>query len=188
MARIGTAIVLVPSPEPGVHTFPQAIPLRQVPPWDPCIQPVQYPIEHHPVVLSRPSSMLWLFWRQQVFHFFPLFLCHFMSFHSSILPLFLFGEYHLFEDTREYHKVIPVNKIPPGGAGGDFIYRLLFFAELVPISHDKDEQDDDRQDIRDIEPHGPGEAHPRSFVGLAEEVFPAPASSGGAEQDIEQGA
>ena len=53
MARIGTAIVLVPSPEPGVHTFPQAIPLRQVPPWDPCIQPVQYPIEHHPVVLSR---------------------------------------------------------------------------------------------------------------------------------------
>ncbi len=62
--------LLAPSLEPGVHTFPRAIPLRPVPPWDPCIQPVQYPIEHHPVVFSRPSSMLWLFRRQQLFHFF----------------------------------------------------------------------------------------------------------------------
>ena len=50
--------LLAPSPEPGVHTFPRAIPLRQVPPWDLCIQPVQYPIERHPVVFSRPPSML----------------------------------------------------------------------------------------------------------------------------------
>ena len=75
----------------------------------------------------------------------------------------------------------------PRRSRGYFICGLLFFTELVPISHDKDEQDDDRQDIRDIEPHGPGEAHACPFVGLAEEVFPAPASSGGAEQDIEQG-
>ena len=62
--------LLAPSPEPGIHAFPRAILLRQVPPWDSCIQSVQYPIEHHPVVFSRPSSMLWLFGRQQVFRFF----------------------------------------------------------------------------------------------------------------------
>ena len=74
--------LLDPSPEPGIHAFPRAIPLRQVPPWDTCIQPVQYPIEHHPSVFSRPSSMLWLATTGLLL--FPLFLCHFMSFLSSL--------------------------------------------------------------------------------------------------------
>jgi hypothetical protein len=73
--------------KPGVHTFPRAIPLRQVPPRYSCIQPIQDSIEHYPIVFSGPSAMCRLFWRQQLFHLIPLFFCQFMSFHAFTLLL-----------------------------------------------------------------------------------------------------
>lgn len=76
-----------PPAKPGVHTFPRAIPFRQVPPRYSCIQPIQDSIEHYPIVFSGSSAMRRLFWRQQLFHFIPLFFCQFMSLHTSILLL-----------------------------------------------------------------------------------------------------
>ena len=76
-----------PPAKPAVHTFPRAIPFRQVPPRYSCIQPIQDSIEHYPIVFSGSSAMRRLFWRQLLFYFIPLFFCQFMSLHTSILLL-----------------------------------------------------------------------------------------------------
>lgn len=76
-----------PPAKPGVHTFPRAIPFRQIPPRYSCIQPIQDSIEHYPIVFSGSSAMRRLFWQQQFFHFILLFFCQFMSLHTSILLL-----------------------------------------------------------------------------------------------------
>ena len=46
-----------PAAKSRIYTFPRAIPFRQVPPGYPCVQPVQNPIQHDPVTLSRPSPV-----------------------------------------------------------------------------------------------------------------------------------
>lgn len=64
----------------------------------------------------------------------------------------------------------------------------LFPAELVPIPHDENEQHDNRQNIADIEPYALREAQSLALVRFGEEPLPAPPSSAGAEEDIDQGA
>ena len=61
-----------PAVKTGIHTFPGAVPFRQVSPGYPCIRPVQNPVQHDPVTLSRPSSVYRFFRRQQVLAPIPL--------------------------------------------------------------------------------------------------------------------
>ena len=101
--------LLAPSAEPGVHAFPRAVPLRQVPPWDPCIQPVQishwasscclFPAFLHALAFLAATSfsLFSTILRSLFFGHFILLLYHsslllstFVWIHSLVLPKIFF--------------------------------------------------------------------------------------------------
>ena len=71
-----------PGTEPAVYALPWTEPLRQIPPWDSGVQPIQNCVEHFPITSSGPPSLRFLFWWKQILDPVPLFFAYFMSFHG----------------------------------------------------------------------------------------------------------
>ena len=66
----------------AIYTLPWSEALRQIPPGNSSIQPIQDCVEHLTVAFSWPPSLRFLFGRKQELNSIPLFFTYFMSFHE----------------------------------------------------------------------------------------------------------
>lgn len=74
-----------PAPKPTVYALPRAEPLRQIPPWNSRVQPVENRVKHFPVAFPWTPSLQLPLRPELVLDPVPLFFVYFMSLHAPIL-------------------------------------------------------------------------------------------------------